>query len=208
MVGQGHRGDSFHRSRFDTGSSQRRHTVVPSSLHHAVMEEPRLAPEPYVREHRSVRRRFGFRRGLDGLGKRRPLPAVSCLARELCAQRGLKVGSHGLLPSGGTIVSVDDLSFDVALVLLSLLDDARVYSDRAFAAAPNLVHALSLRSCQQLANAPMFESLVHDLSCGRVVVLSASHTHALTNSVVLRTRVRKMYVDVSTPSMVRLLSEV
>jgi hypothetical protein len=174
------------------------------------MEELRFEnPERNVRGHSPVRSRFGFRRQRGGPGKmsNRPLPAVSCLARELCAQQGLTI-SHGVLPPGGTIVSVDDLSFGKALVLLSIIDDARIYSDRAFDASPNLVQALSLRSCREVANAPIFESIVHDLACGRVVVLSASHVRSLSNSLVARTCVRRMYVDVSTPSAVQVLSEV
>jgi hypothetical protein len=130
------------------------------------------------------------------------------LARDLCAERGLILSSHGLLPSGGTIVSIDDLSFDTALVLLNLFEDARIYADRAFDAAPELVSALSLRSCRRVANAPVYESIVHDLACGRVVVLSASHVRSLSPSIVSHTRVRRMYVDVSTPSAVHVLSEV
>tara|TARA_R110002073_G_scaffold332410_4_gene518406 strand:+ start:34740 stop:35045 length:306 start_codon:yes stop_codon:yes gene_type:complete len=98
------------------------------------MEELRFEnSERNVRGHGPVRTRFGFRqqtKGLDTLSKR-PLPAVSCLARELCAQYGFAIAAHGALPAGGTIVSVDALSFEAALVLLSIFDDARIYSDRA-----------------------------------------------------------------------------
>lgn len=179
--------------------------------HAAHMEEFGLANSQHsVRGTRPVRTRLGFRRNREGRERalNRPLPAVSSLARDLCAERGLMLRSHGLLPPGGTIVSIDDLSFDTALVLLNLFEDARIYADRAFDAAPELVSALSLRSCRQVANAPVFESIVHDLACGRVVVLSASHVHSLSPSIVSNTRVRRMYVDVSTPSAVHVLSEV
>ena len=175
------------------------------------MEEFGLVnPQHNVRGHRPVRTRFGFRRNRGGRANtlNRPLPAVSSLARDLCAERGIMLRSHGLLPPGGTIVSIDDLNFDTALVLLNLFDDARIYADRAFDAAPELVSALSLRSCRQVANTPVFESIIHDLACRRVVVLSASHVRSLSPSIVSHTRVRRMYVDVSTPSSVHVLSEV
>lgn len=194
-----------------TKRSQGRHAAVAFARHYLDMEE--LGPVERMQTynalgHCSVRSRFGFRRGLRTMVPSQPLPAVSRLAREWCAQRGFDVRFHGDLPSGGTIVSIDDLSFDRALVLLSLFEDARVYSDLPFDAEPSHVQALSLRSCHTLAGAPISESMVSDLACGRVVILSSGHVSSLRSSGPGRVPVRRMHMDLSAKPAVDVLTEI
>lgn len=160
-----------------------------------------------LRGPRPVASRLGFMRHRLGRSlPNRPLPSIQCLARELCAQRGLDILPHGVLPSGGTVAIVDDLSFDKALVLLSLFEDARVYSDRVFAACGSEVQGLSLRSARQIAS--LVESVVADLSSARVVIMSAAHYASARKQLALRAPSRRVHVDLSNPLAVQVLAEV
>ncbi len=156
---------------------------------------------------RSVRSRFALRRGAEGR-RVSALPSVTDLARELCAQRGLDVRLHCALPSGGTIVSVEALTFDKALVLLRLISNARVYADRWSCADSPLTQALSVRTCSSLLGTRLRESLANDLASGKVAILDARLTSGLRSAGPGRAPVQRMYVDLSAPPSVDVLTEI
>ncbi len=176
-----------------------------------VMEELGHAPRKPgfdALERRSPRSLFGFRLALGSVAPRHALPSISRLASELCAQRGFEISLHGELPRGGTIISVDALDFDKSLVLLSLFDDARAYTEGGLDADAYTAQALSLRSCRVLAGTPVAESLVGDLACGRVAILDSAHAKALRSSGPGRAPVRRMYVDITPTRQAHVLTEI
>ena len=102
------------------------------------------------------------RQGHEGKNVSYPLPTIQCLAKEMCARRGFDIETHGSLPSSGTILSIDELTFDRAIVLLSLFQNARAYADRAFEATEGCVNALSLRVSSCIANRSALETVVSE----------------------------------------------
>jgi hypothetical protein len=111
-----------------------------------------------------------------------------------------------ILPSGGTILSVDELNFDRALVLLSILDNARIYSDRDFSAPTDQVRALSLRVSRE-PSTPMLESVVHDLAHDRAVVMSRRLCEEIQRKRLLLAPVRRVRVELDEPARVQVLVE-
>jgi hypothetical protein len=114
----------------------------------------------------------------------------------LCARRGFDIKAYGNLPSSGTILCVQDLNLDRALVLLSLYDDARVYADRAFEASDIIVRALSVRVSKELSGGRLLESLVGDLAVQRTLIMSARHGAELEKTRRLDTPMRRVRVEI------------
>lgn len=189
------------------GMEQQRHLEPSGSLlayRHVRSSQPRQGAASRIRS------RLGLRHQRSAPGTvvpRRSLPAIQCLANELCAQRGFDIKAPGALPSGGTILSVDELNFDRALVLLNLFDNARVYSDRVFDASEDDIRSLSLRVQPRMANALILGSVVSDLAHERVVIMSAKHCDEIRRARALRAPMRRVRVELSPSGIVQVLVE-
>jgi hypothetical protein len=157
-----------------------------------------------------IRNRLGLRQQSSAgtFVRSNPLPAIQCLASELCARRGFDIKTHGNLPAGGTILSVDDLNFDRALVLLNLFENARVYSDRAFDASTEEVRSLSLRVQPHILSASVLESVVSDLGHERVVAMSRRHCDEIRKTRAHIAPMRRVRVELSHEGIVQVFVEV
>lgn len=157
-----------------------------------------------------MRSRLGLRQEQSHPGGTSPggsLPAIRCLANELCAQRGFDIQTHGHIPSGGTILSVDELNFDRALVLLSLFASARVYMDQDAVAPTSHMRALSLRSVSERPTTELLCSIVGDLVHERAVILGSTQAARLQESRALLTPVLRVRVEFGAASRVQVFAE-
>ena len=189
------------------GMEQQRHLEPAGSLlayRNVRSSEPRRGAASRIRS------RLGLRHQIPAAGTivpRGALPAIQCLASELCARRGFDIKAPSVLPSGVTILSVDELNFDRAIVLLNLFDNARVYSDRAFDAAEDEIRSLSLRVQPRMANSLSLGSVVDDLVHERVVIMSAKHCDEIRQVWALRIPMRRVRVELSPAGTVHVLVE-
>jgi hypothetical protein len=125
----------------------------------------------------------------------------------LCAQRGFDIQTHGHIPSGGTILSVDQLNFDRALVLLHLFDNARVYLDQGAEAPVAPMRALSLRFASDKPTTELLCSIVGDLVHERAVIISQAQAASMQEQRALRTPVLRVRVEFGAASRVQVLVE-
>lgn len=187
---------------------QQRHLEPAGRLYayrHVRSSEPRRGAASRIRS------RLGLPESVENRGaklSRGYLPSISCLAKELCALRGFDIQTHGELPSGGTILSVDSLNFDRALVLLNLFEDARVYLRSQAQVPESQARALSLRRVSNMASSAALPSIVSDLASERAVIMSAEHWQQIQSTRALVTPARRGRVEFGRTKQVQVLFEV
>lgn len=161
-----------------TRTSQSRHSDVGLPKHDFTMETPVNMPTTLGNKINQKVPRFTHHRFFQSATqsptqrRSKSLPSIGTVASSMCSHRGCDVSIHGRVPEGSSILVVDTLSFDKATILLSVVENARVFAQDIQSTKSS--HSLALRVAGEVVTTELILTLVSDLAHDRTVIMANS----------------------------------